>query len=229
VSPSESKKSVEVVVKKALIGDKGRHLATVLLVGLVMLATQMGAVRPSEAFASTSPSQGKALSSSGTPSVWSVDTRMVADCLVSAVIQVESGGNPRKVGSAGERGVMQIKRETWMGTTRRMYGKTVPFDRAFDESMNRRVGRAYLAELQSFLARNRNRWRSDERSLLLACYNAGPTRVMKAGFDVRRLPRSVRSYVERASALHDYYLEDSAPAVKALLATETGAGRGRSS
>lgn len=216
-------------MKKVLASDTARHVGTALLGGLIVLATQMGAVRPAEALASSSASQGKDVRSSGVPSVWSVDTRMVADCLVSAIIQVESGGNTRKVGRAGERGLMQIKRETWLGTTRGMYGKPVPFDRAFDESMNRRVGRGYLAELQSFLARHRSRWRSDERSLLLACYNAGPTRVMRAGFDLRRLPRSVRSYVERASALHDYYLEDHAPAVKALLATETGSGKGRRS
>ena len=216
-------------MKKGLTSDMARHTATALLVGLIVLATQMGAVRPADAFSSSAASQDKVKRPVGPPSVWHVDTRMVADRLVLAIVQVESGGNTRKVGRAGERGLMQIKRETWQATTRGMYGRPVPFDRAFDASLNRKVGRAYLAELQTFLARHRNRWRSDERSLLLACYNAGPTRVMQAGFDVRRLPRSVRSYVERASALHDYYLADSAPAVKALLATETAGRRARRS
>jgi hypothetical protein len=143
----------------------------------------------------------------------------VAEYLVEAVIQVESGGRANMVGKAGERGIMQIKRATWGHVTRRMNGQPIPFDRAFDPELNRRVGRAYLAEIQQILHANRAKWKSDERSLLLACYNAGPERVKKAGYDVRRLPKSVQCYVERASALHDYYLADNAPMVREMLLT----------
>jgi hypothetical protein len=148
--------------------------------------------------------------------------RKVTDLLVDAIIQVESGGRPRKVGTSGERGIMQIKRDTWRHVTRRICGKPVSFDLAFDAWLNQRVGRAYLAELQVFLAANRRHWRADERSLLLACYNAGPTRVLKANFDVRRLPASTRSYVERASALHEWYLENGDPAASRLLVASRG-------
>jgi len=147
-----------------------------------------------------------------------VDSRFIAERLVDAIIQVESGGRARKVGSAGERGIMQIKRSTWKQTTRQLFGKTISFNKAFDPSVNRRVGRGYLAHLQNFLQAHKSEWKSDERSLLLACYNAGPQRVKKAGFNIRRLPRSTRSYVRRATALHNYFLAEQAPLVKSLLA-----------
>ena len=140
------------------------------------------------------------------------------DCLVEAVIQVESGGDPRKVGQAGERGLMQIKRATWREVTRRLYGKPLSFDRAFEPELNRTVGKAYLAHLQDFLGRHRSQWKSDELSLLLACYNAGPTRVRKGGFNPARWPAFTREYVQRVTALHEHYLAGEAPSARAVVA-----------
>ncbi|HMO52445.1 MAG TPA: lytic transglycosylase domain-containing protein [Kiritimatiellia bacterium] len=135
---------------------------------------------------------------------------VVADLLVDAVIQIESGGKPRQVGSKGERGLMQIMPGTWRETTRNLFGKTVSFERAFEPEMNRRVGTAYLAQLHQFLQEHREAWQADERALLLASYNAGPKRVAAANFNLRRLPASTRDYVERAAALHDLYLKEHA-------------------
>ncbi len=135
---------------------------------------------------------------------------LVAHLLVDSVVQIESAGNPRTVGSRGERGLMQIMRATWRETTANLYGKSLSFDRAFDPAVNRKVGTAYLATLHTYLQQNRNKWQADERSLLLACYNAGPQRVAAAGFNLRRLPASTQDYVKRASALHDQYLKDHA-------------------
>jgi soluble lytic murein transglycosylase-like protein len=132
----------------------------------------------------------------------------VADLLVESIIQLESGGNPRLVGAAGERGLMQIMPETWADMTQQDRGVPLSFERAFDPALNERVGRLYLAYLQAFLHEHRELWQSDERALLLACYNGGPGRVRDTGFDVRKLPQSVQSYVERGSALHDSLLAE---------------------
>ena len=137
-----------------------------------------------------------------------LDTRLVARLLVDSVTQVESAGNPRMVGRHGERGLMQIKAGAWGDVTSRLFGRRVSFDRAFEPKLNQQVGAAYLADLQRFLARHNKVWKSDERSLLLACYNAGPERVKRAGFDLRRLPAHTRDYVKRASNLHDALLVD---------------------
>lgn len=155
----------------------------------------------------------------------SLDTRLIADLLVEAIIQVESAGNSREVGRAGERGLMQIKRETWRDMTRTLFGAVKNFDQAFDAHLNRRVGKAYLAYLQAFLLENRTHWRSDERALLLAAYNAGPARLKQAKFDLARMPETTQSYVERVVALHEYYLQEYAEEVRQLLVTQLTARR----
>ncbi len=142
----------------------------------------------------------------------------IADLLVETIIQIESGGNARMVGGVGERGLMQIKPETWDDITARTYGTPLSFDRAFDPHVNETVGRLYLDYLQSILMEHKDQWRADERALLLACYNAGPGRVQRAGFDIKRLPHVVRDYVQRGTDLHDYLLAEQAGHVRHLLA-----------
>ncbi|HMP72853.1 MAG TPA: lytic transglycosylase domain-containing protein [Kiritimatiellia bacterium] len=132
----------------------------------------------------------------------------LAELLVESVILIESSGNPRAVGSRGERGLMQIMEGTWKQTTRSLYGKSLSFQQAFDPELNRKVGKAYLAELHEFVHANRDKWKADERSLLLACYNAGPSRVAKAGFDVAKLPASTRDYISRVTAMHDHKIAE---------------------
>jgi soluble lytic murein transglycosylase-like protein len=141
----------------------------------------------------------------------------VSELLVDAMIQVESAGDPTCVGLAGERGLMQIKYGTWELMTPRALGARVDFDQAFDPETNRRVGKAYLAFLQDFLLEHRCYWQDDERTLLLACYNAGPQAVARAGFNFDNLPKSTRSYVDRIEALHDFYLAERAPLLRSML------------
>jgi transglycosylase-like protein with SLT domain len=123
--------------------------------------------------------------------------------LVDAIIQIESGGRTRMVGRQGERGLMQIRAGTWRDMTTRLFGSPLPFDQAFDPALNRRVGTAYLAWLQRGLLPRQAEWKTDERSLLLAAYNAGPGRLRKSRFNLAGMPRQTRDYVARASALHD--------------------------
>ena len=96
--------------------------------------------------------------------------------------------------------------------TTRLFGTPRPFDQAFDPVLNRRVGTAYLAFLQESLRPSQTDWRADERSLLLAAYNAGPGRLRRAGYDLSQMPSQTQDYVERASALHDAYLGSMAAA-----------------
>lgn len=193
--------------------------AAVMLLGLMLLSAPLFIISSRQAAAADYASL--VAEDVGVPEVSSsqafLDPKRVADFLVVAVVQIESDGIARKVGRAGERGLMQIKRSTWQHVTKRLYGRALPFDQAFDPAINRRVGRAYLAELQAFLHANKSKWKSDERALLLACYNAGPTCVTEAGFNVKRVPASTRSYVERATALHEYYLAGAAARVRNLL------------
>lgn len=139
----------------------------------------------------------------------SIETIWKTELLVEAIVQVESQGNPMSIGRSGERGLMQIKSGTWREVTAWMFGKELSFDKAFAPQLNRRVGKAYLADLQIFIHEHRAVWADNERSLLLACYNAGPNRVLNTGFDTSKLPASNRDYVQRVSDLHDYYIANN--------------------
>ena len=152
--------------------------------------------------------------SAAEPPAPALDAAQHASRLVEAIVQIESNGDSLKVGRHGERGLMQIKAATWRDMTVRLFGTPLSFDQAFDPALNRRVGTAYLAYLQERILPRQAEWKADERSLLLAAYNAGPGRLQKSGFDLARMPLQTRDYVERASALHDAYLDDLASAVR---------------
>jgi hypothetical protein len=155
-----------------------------------------------------------------------------ARLFVEAIVQVESAGDPDRVGTAGERGLMQIKSATWREMTALLYTEPIDFERAFEPGLNREVGQAYLANLAEFLRVHQSAWQADMRTLLAACYNAGPTRVREAGFDPRRLPPSTQDYVQRVAALHDLYMaspaERQVPGTAYTLAASSPANPNRS-
>ena len=99
--------------------------------------------------------------------------------LVRAVVQVESGYNPRAVSPKGAMGLMQL-----MPTTAALLGVRRPFD----PEENIRGGVLYLRQLL-------DRFDSNEE-LALAAYNAGPLAVGKYG---NRVPpyRETREYIQK--------------------------------
>ncbi|MCX7006954.1 MAG: lytic transglycosylase domain-containing protein [Kiritimatiellaeota bacterium] len=141
-----------------------------------------------------------------------ISARDSGEKLVDAIILVESQGNTQRVGSMGERGLMQIRLATWREVTRNIFGRPQPFQKAFDGALNRRVGSAYLAQIQTQLGQHRTAWQSDERTLLIAAYNAGPTLLAQKNYDLKKLPASTRDYVERVTNLHDAMLAELARA-----------------
>ena len=103
--------------------------------------------------------------------------------LVRAVVQVESGYNPRALSNKGAMGLMQL-----MPETAQMFSVSNPYD----PDQNLRAGTAYLRRLlDSFQGRLEH---------ALAGYNAGPNAVAK----YRGVPpyRETRDYLERVLGLY---------------------------
>ncbi len=88
----------------------------------------------------------------------------VPQSLISAVVQAESGGDPRAVSSAGAKGLMQLT-----DGTAAAYG----VQDVFDPAQNLLGGASFLRSLMQ-------RYNGNER-LALAAYNAGPGAVDRYG------------------------------------------------
>jgi membrane-bound lytic murein transglycosylase MltF len=128
--------------------------------------------------------------------------------LVAAIAEIESGHDFYAVGRHGERGLMQIKKTTWEEISPKVYGRRLPFQKAFQPEDNLRVGKAYLHELAVFLGQFQDEWADSPLDLLIAAYNAGPNRVQEAGFRIDRCPPATRNYVKRVRALHKVLLRE---------------------
>ena len=86
--------------------------------------------------------------------------------LAFAVVKIESNFNPRALGKAGERGLMQL-----MPSTARWLDKTVTLQQLYSPQVNLNLGFKYLRYLMN---------RYPTQSMALAAYNRGPGYVDKA-------------------------------------------------
>jgi soluble lytic murein transglycosylase-like protein len=103
---------------------------------------------------------------------------------VHAVIEVESGGNPKAISNAGAAGVMQLMPDTAAAFRVR---------NRFDVEDNVRAGVAYLAWLRDLCG--------GDRRLMMASYITGQNRVLRLGLDFA-YSSDVHDYVTRVAYLY---------------------------
>ena len=104
--------------------------------------------------------------------------------LVYAVIEVESGGNPNAISSAGAVGLMQLMPET---------AAVFRVRNRFDVEDNVRAGVAYLAWLRDICG--------GDRRLIMASYIAGQNLVLRSGLNTV-YSKEVHDYVARVAYLY---------------------------
>jgi soluble lytic murein transglycosylase-like protein len=109
--------------------------------------------------------------------------------LLRAMMQMESGGNPRAVSPKGAMGLMQL-----MPGTARLMGVQDPYD----PQENLRGGAAYMARMMQKYG--------DDQELALAAYNAGPGRVDSYG-GIPPFPET-QNYVKKVLSLYEGYLAE---------------------
>jgi soluble lytic murein transglycosylase-like protein len=109
--------------------------------------------------------------------------------LLRAMMQVESGGNPRAVSPKGAMGLMQL-----MPGTARLMGVDDPYD----PEENLQGGAAYMARMMKKYG--------DDQELALAAYNAGPGRVDAYG-GIPPFPET-QNYVKKVLSLYENFLSE---------------------
>lgn len=115
---------------------------------------------------------------------------------VREIAMHESSYDTRAVSKKGARGLMQIMPDTWPD-----------FDRehdfyvyAFDPKLNVEVGIRKLLWIGRTLKEKYGGWEElpaeEKRKMVLASYNAGLLRFEEQGWELEKMPRETRNYVE---------------------------------
>lgn len=132
----------------------------------------------------------------------------VDSALLMAVIEVESGGNPRAVSPKGATGLMQL-----MPDTGARHGAVD----LFDPRQNIAAGARYLKRLMRQFG---------SLPLALAAYNAGEAAVQKHGTQIPPYPETM-NYVPKVIARYRWYQNVSSYASTASVRAPSDGGRGR--
>jgi hypothetical protein len=115
----------------------------------------------------------------------------VSSELIDVVISLEH--DPRRdISSKGARGLMQLMKPAWDDMNNKFFGGKYPYEQyALNDHVNKMFGSKYLSYIKERLQQYKHLWRTDEESLILACYHGGLGNIMKAKFDPRILKKKM--------------------------------------
>lgn len=111
--------------------------------------------------------------------------------MVLAIIEVESGFDPRAVSPRGAMGLMQLRPSTARAVARELGIPWRSDEALFDPRLNIVLGSGYLRSLLE---------RFDDSAVALAAYNAGPTRVAASHRSSGTVPLGYSERVRSAQA-----------------------------
>jgi len=116
--------------------------------------------------------------------------------LLSLVLQ-ESSGDSLAVSNKGARGLMQLTRSAWIDSGRR---EEDYLRMAKDPKENVHAGLDYLIWIGDYCETTHPSWESlsdhDKRRLVLASYNGGSNRLKRKNWNIDRMPKETRMYVD---------------------------------
>ncbi len=125
-----------------------------------------------------------------------IGSEIINDYLVNEIIEKESSWNTRAVSKSGAMGLMGLKEIAW----NQVEPKKNFYQNVFNPVENIKKGVNYLEYLEGFLNDKHPEWESltKERklSLLLAAYNAGPTKLKKNNWKIEKMPKETINYVK---------------------------------
>ena len=121
-------------------------------------------------------------------------------------IEIESHGDANKDSPAGARGLMQIMPARWADQTKKLYGKVLSFDQAYDSEINKKVGIAILREDRDYLSKKIPGWRNmsieRQQDLIAAAYNGGAHMLVAEG-SIYSMAQETISHVEKLRKLRN--------------------------
>lgn len=125
-----------------------------------------------------------------------IGSEIINDYLVNTIIEKESGWNARAVSKSNAIGLMGLKEIAW----NQIEPKKNFYPNVFNPVENIKKGVNYLEYLEDFLEEKHPEWESltKERklSLILAAYNAGPTKLRKNNWEIEKMPKETINYVK---------------------------------
>ena len=128
----------------------------------------------------------------------------VTKAMVDVVTSLEHDPR-RQVSSKGATGVMQIMGPTWEEINRKHFGGKYPYRQyARNKGVNKAFGEIHLKNIKDYLDQHRSEWKTDQASLILACYHGGIGNVTLAKFDreiIRRKMPATYDYMVRGTNL----------------------------
>ena len=122
----------------------------------------------------------------------------IENSLLPCIIEIESGGNQNAISPAGAIGLCQIT-PIVLAEYNQICKDDLTTKDLFYPDINKKICIFYLRRLKDhYIPKDKF-----SIELLLACYNAGPTKMKKLNWDIQKAPLETKNYIKKV--LKEYY------------------------